>query len=117
MSRRAAMNSCISPDVSSAYTWSPRNSTRSGRGWSPRAIRSAYASSASTPCSWVPAASCETLTRQDPNTSRSRPSSAWVLITGGGYGESGSGHTCSPSTETEYGVVEPGWRPDTSTSA
>ena len=92
----------ISAVVSSAYTWSPRKSTRSGqRTWSPGsgssscdpsvtpAIRSAYARSASTPCSLLPASSWVTDVRQEPNASRSFLSGSSVAISGGGYGESG----------------------------
>ena len=35
----------------------------------------------------------------------------------GGKGESGSGHTCSPSSSTVYGVLVPGSSPSTQTSA
>ena len=61
---------------------------------------SAYARIASTPWLRLPAASCGTLVRHDPNASRSSLSGLSVAIRLGGYGESGGGHTGSPSIET-----------------
>lgn len=42
---------------------------------------------------------------------------AWVRMTLGGNGESGRGQTRSPSSSTSYGVIEPGARPVTGTTA
>ncbi len=100
MSRRDEMNSRISSEVSSAYTWSPRNSTRSGHRRSSFAIWSAYARMASTPWLRLPAASCETLVRHEPNASRRSLPGFSVAIRLGGYGESAGGQTCSSSIAT-----------------
>ena len=79
------MNSCIASVVSSAYTWSPRNSTRSGqRASGSVAIFSARLRSASTPCVWLPDRSWLTLVRQDPNAIRSGLPGLSVAITLGG---------------------------------
>src|SRR5262245_31724116 len=102
MLRRALMNSHISSDVSSAYTWSPRKTTGSGQGSTSLAMWRAYARMASTPCSRLPAASWGTLVRHDPKVKRKSASGFNVAIRLGGYGDPGGGHTGSPPTETVY---------------
>ncbi len=64
--------------------------------------------------------SCDTLTRHDPNATRSGLSGATVGITDGGNcakSGSGDGQTSSSSMRIVYGVVVPGASPVTSTRA
>ncbi len=81
-------------------------------------IRRAYASSASGGSRRV--VECWVVSRHEPNTRRtgvSASSAGRVRITGGGYGESGSGQTFVPSTNTSYVAPTPGRSPSTITSA
>ena len=121
MSRRERMNSCISSVVSSAYTWSPRKSTRSGhRTVASVAIFRARVRRASTPCDLFPLRSWATLVRHDPNAIRSGLPGRSVGITLGGYvapSPSVGGHTLTPSIFTPYGVMVPGWSPSATTIA
>ncbi len=57
----------------------------------------------STPCEIRCAASCGTLVRQDPNTSRSGRAGSIVLIRLGGNSLSAAGHACASSSRTVYG--------------
>ena len=108
VSRRAWMNSSVSGETSSAYTWSPSSSTTCGHSsGSDSAIRSAIARSASTsrPQSYssgwsVNGCSCGYAVRHEPNTTRAVPCDPCVRSVLGGNGLSGSGHTCAPSSAT-----------------
>ena len=74
------------------------SSGSAGSTWS--ATRSAHARSASTPWVRLPFSSCDTEVRHEPKARlNGRPSSS-VAMTGGGKGESGRGHTCSPPIAT-----------------
>jgi hypothetical protein len=116
--RRRSMYSIIGAASSSAYTWSPSMSSRSGHwSWGVLVSRLPSARSTSRPCVRLCSSSCGTLVRHEPNDSRSRRAGSIVRITLGGYGESGSGQRRSPSSSTVYGVLEPGDSPVTSTRA
>ena len=81
---------------------------------------SAYARSASMPYFALVSSSCATLTRHEPNATRSGFPGSRVGITEGGKSAScGSpdGQASSSSTSTRYGVVVPAGSPVTSTRA
>ena len=57
--------------------------------------------------------SCGYAVRHEPNTTRAGPSAAWVRKRLSGNGLSGSGHTGTPSSATEYGVAASSGSPRT----
>jgi hypothetical protein len=123
---RVAIRAWVPGVVSSAYTWSPSISSRSGHSASGRCRRPRpSATSASTPRPDTrrraplpaPLAAAWLAYRQEPKLIRTGRAGSGVRIRLGGSALPGSGHTSSPSSRTWYGVLPPGSRPRTHTSA
>lgn len=119
MARRCrAIQARVSADVSSAYTWSPRRRRTSGRSPSGSAASRAERVSSTSGPTGSDSPTVSAAHRHEPKATTAPVAGiggVWMVL--GGWDESASGHTRSPSSSTSYSVAEPGASPVTTTSA